>query len=377
MPTGGMGRYEFDIAITPDGDKLFVCCGYTKDIWIFNTVDNKLMDTISFDGIPFGIDFAAQTDVAYIIDLQSDIRGDTHAIELNTRTLEEIRRWNHEPIGFGNANDIAVSRDERRVYFAGTDGECIVVLDIETGVTRYIGVGLDPRNLDLSIDGEKLYVSNESSDEISVIDTQIEKVVDTIPVRVGGSGLMYVELADIDGNPIETQVPLIWLVSYEKAVTSNLGSFQTVFPSNWLTGGLAPVPEGDYLVWVNTNHTDIHYVSQIYNGISDSSNLDNATRVRVKEGEITSVRFSLREGYKVKGVLIDARGNPVSAGGSIVDRLAINIGGIIGFSSGADGSFSVIVPEGTYDLSFEGGLAISGLSVNKDVDLGRVILSHR
>lgn len=377
VPTGDMGFYEFDIAITPDGNNVFVGCGYSKNIWVFSTADNKVVGTASFEGIPIGIDFDAQSALAYIIDLQSDIRGDTHAVALDTRTLKKLHRWDHEPIGFGNASDIVVSPDERHVYFAGTDGECIVVLDVETDVTRYIGVGLDPRNLALSNDGKTLYVSNESSDEISVIDTQTEMVVDTIPIQMDGAGLVYAEVRDTSGSIIKTRMPLVRLASYEKAVTGNLGSFETIFPSNWLPGGLAPVPAGDYLVWANTNHTNLTYVSQIYNRISDSLDLGSATRVRVKEGEITSVRFTLQEGYQIKGVLVDTKGNLISAEGSITDRNGVNIGGIIGFGSGIDGSFSVVVPEGTYELYFDVGLVASGLSVHEDLDLGQVILSHR
>ena len=195
-------------------------------------------------------------------------------------------------------------------------------------------------------------------------------------IQIGGVGFVYAEVSDTSGSLIKTQMPLVRLAPYERAITGNPGAFQTIFPNNWLPGGLAPVPAGDYLVWANTNHTHLHYVSQIYNGISDSSALNGATRVRVKEGEITSVRFTLREGYQIKGVLVDTKGNPISAGGSITDRNGVNIGGIIGFGSGIDGSFSVVVPEGTYELYFDVGLVTSGLSVHEDVDLGQVTLSH-
>lgn len=58
-------------------------------------------------------------------------------------------------------------------------------MDVESGTTRYIEVGLNPFNITLTKDGQLLYVSNMSSDDITVINTQTEKVVDRIPIQIG------------------------------------------------------------------------------------------------------------------------------------------------------------------------------------------------
>jgi len=47
----------------------------------------------------------------------------------------------------------------------------------------------DPYYLDITPDGKQVWVSNDGSDDIAVIDTEIFKMIDIIPVPRGAHGI--------------------------------------------------------------------------------------------------------------------------------------------------------------------------------------------
>lgn len=381
VPVGKMGgTAESGLAITPDGNQVFVCNGYSKNISVVSTAENKVIDTIKMESTPGSIDISPDGKVAYIIELQSDTRGFTHALAMDVATHKIIQRWAHEPIGFGNPWEVVISPDGRHAYFAGFDGELVVILDIANGATRYIDVGLDPSNLALTKDGRLLYVSNMSSDDISVIDTQTEKVVDKIPVQVKGMGFIYATLTDSRGKIVSIDRPVVGYVPYEQGIQGNFESSGFAPRHLKLDGCWIPVPEGDYMLWTSTNHEGLRFVSQIYEGISNFESLARATRVRVRDNQITSMNFVLQEGHQVSGFLVDKDGHPVSAGGNMVNiQTRASIGGCIGFSTDKDGRFLVNVPDGVYNLSFgyanRGAMVVKDMKVFQDIDLGKIIIS--
>lgn len=377
VPVGDMELYNFGLAITPDGNKVFVCNGCSKNISVFSTTENEIIDTIPMAAAPVGIGISHDGQVAYVIERQPG-GGYAHVVAIDVATHEVIQRWNCEPIGFGNSLEVAISPDGQHAYFGGPDGEIVIIMDIENGATRYIDVGLNPFNIALTKDSQLLYVSNAGTDDITVINTQTENVVDRIPIRVEGTGFIYATLTDNQGEIVSIEVPAVGFVSYDQGIQGNFESSSSASPNPRLNGYWIPVSEGDYMLSVNTNLENIHFVSQIYNGISDFEKRAEAPRVRVRENQITSVNFVLQEGHQVSGTLVDQEGNPVSAGGGMVNtQTGASIGGClgcIGFSSDNEGNFLVNVPGGLFDLYFEGIRVAPGISVYADVDLGQVVL---
>lgn len=373
ITVGDMGPSNFGLAITPDGNKVFVCNGYSKDISVVSTFENRVTDTIPMKSAPVGIDISPDGRVAYITERQSG-GGYQHVVAIDVATYEVIQRWDREPIGFGNPWELVVSPDAQHAYFASFDGDVAIVLDVVSGATRYIYVGLDPTNIALTEDGKLLYVSNTGSDDITVINTQTETVVDRISIQVEGTGFIYATLTDSRGKIVSIEEPVVGFVSYDQGIQGNFKSSSSASPNYRLNGYWISVSEGDYMLWASTNnYKDLRFIGQIYNNISDFESRAKATRVRVREGQITSVNFVLQEGHQVSGILVDQNGNPVSTGGNMVNtQTRASIGGCIGFFSDKDGRFLVNVPDGMYDL-YLGGLVASGISVYADVDLGKVV----
>jgi YVTN family beta-propeller protein len=101
-------------------------------------------------------------------------------------------------LGARGAHSVAAHPDGR--IYANTTENRIAVLDASTRkVLRHISVGDIPSHLELSNDGTRLYVANAGSDNLTVVDTQTDKVLATAKTGrrpllpcVTASGFVYV-----------------------------------------------------------------------------------------------------------------------------------------------------------------------------------------
>jgi len=79
-----------------------------------------------------------------------------------------------------------ISRDGNTLYVIGQESNELVLVDAHEGtVLEKIPVGLKPHTVSLSPDGQMAYVSNQWADNIYLIDLESHRVVDTL---VGGAG---------------------------------------------------------------------------------------------------------------------------------------------------------------------------------------------
>lgn len=86
--------------------------------------------------------------------------------------------------------NLAVGKNDHRLYVVAQDSDELLVVDLEIQkVIRTIPVGDHPHSVVVDQAGQKAYVSNEWSDNISVIDINTLKVTDTIPTGNGPAGL--------------------------------------------------------------------------------------------------------------------------------------------------------------------------------------------
>ncbi len=80
----------------------------------------------------------------------------------------------------GGAHSVVAHRDGR--IYTNTTKNRVAVLDGSTRkVTRHIAVGEEPSHLELSHDHRRLYVANSGSNDVTIIDTFTDTVVDTAP----------------------------------------------------------------------------------------------------------------------------------------------------------------------------------------------------
>ena len=89
-----------------------------------------------------------------------------------------------------SSNAITTTQAQARAYVTNHCENTISVIDTDTNtVVAAVPVGLSPRRVAITPDGERVYVTNAGSGTISVIDTGTDTVVATIPVGLNPSGV--------------------------------------------------------------------------------------------------------------------------------------------------------------------------------------------
>src|SRR2546426_1255181 len=79
---------------------------------------------------------------------------------------------------------------ELRVFVTNEKSDDVTVIDAATrAVVGTIKVGKRPRGVAVSPDGRRVYVSNSNSDSLSVIDAKSLEVLKTVPAGGGPGGL--------------------------------------------------------------------------------------------------------------------------------------------------------------------------------------------
>ena len=96
-----------------------------------------------------------------------------------------------EPIDYASPLELQLSPDGERLYVLCQGSNEVRVLDASTfAVVKTISVGAVPRGLALSPDGARLFVTNSWDDTLSVIDTRSLAVVATFPVGAEPSSVV-------------------------------------------------------------------------------------------------------------------------------------------------------------------------------------------
>ena len=110
--------------------------------------------------------------------LKRDLAADGIAvIDIATLKLVRLLKSGSDPEQFD------LSRDGRKLYVSNEDSATLSVVDVNSGaVTASVPVGKEPEGVRLSPDGRWIVVTSESGNAIYVIDTGTLKVVRQIPV---------------------------------------------------------------------------------------------------------------------------------------------------------------------------------------------------
>src|SRR4051794_10417797 len=177
-------RYPAGLVVSPDGATIYVAGGETDDVRAYDAKSHRQIgEPIRIGDAPGGL--AISPDGRWIY-ATSQYQNDVRVID--TRTLSVVGN----PITVGKRPIAAtVSRDGNRVYVASWGSDSVSVIgrrelrksaEVTTQVIgQPIPVGRYPSSLVVSADGLRVFVVDQNSDTVSVIDTKAMKVVHTIP----------------------------------------------------------------------------------------------------------------------------------------------------------------------------------------------------
>jgi len=164
------------LALTPDESKLFVSDYHSQTVAVINTSSNTIIARIPVANMPSEIKVSQDGKRVYVLQTHST----TLITIIDADTLEVLKSIDF-PGRIACALDFELSQDERYAYIACFDPNFIMVYDLHKDtVADVIDVGLDPFNVVSSPDRRLIYVSNFTSDDISVIDTTTNSLIKTI-----------------------------------------------------------------------------------------------------------------------------------------------------------------------------------------------------
>jgi len=184
QPTAQISLPPYHIYVTNEGDgTLSVIDGGTHQLvatlplgkrprGIQSSPDGKLL-YVALSGSPIatpGVDERTLPPA----DKQADGIG---VVDVKTRRLLRVIK------GVSDPEQVAVSRDGKRLYIASEDSESVVVLDTAgSGVVAALRAGGEPEGMTISPDGAIVYATSERDNLVSVLDTRSNKVIHQIAV---------------------------------------------------------------------------------------------------------------------------------------------------------------------------------------------------
>jgi len=185
-----------ELALSPDGAKLFIVCEGTDEVAVADTRSGKVLNRIPVGHAPKGISLSPDARRAWVANSWSDSIS-----EIDTASLETVRTL---PAGF-EPNAVVADSKGAFLYAANRISNDISVLDLKTGgeVKRLLA-GRGASYLALSSDGSRVYSTHiypnirrfrtPPQSEVTVIDTARQIVVDRYRLEKS-AGVFHVALS--------------------------------------------------------------------------------------------------------------------------------------------------------------------------------------
>jgi YVTN family beta-propeller protein len=173
-----VGGEPQDLAITANGEYVYVTNNDTTDVSVIRTSDNTIFKTIPVEIAPWSIAITPDYSYVYVANHGSD-------------TVSVIDYFHDEVIGTFTVGDgpscVTIKPDGSYVYVSSEiDNTVSVIRTSDNTVLETIPVGDRPWRMAMSSpNGSYLYVTNLNSDNISVIQTSDNTILKIIPTGDG------------------------------------------------------------------------------------------------------------------------------------------------------------------------------------------------
>ena len=169
-----------ELAITPDGSRLYALCDGTDEVVTYDLRSGTILRRIRVGRVPKGMTLASNGKRLYVANSWSD-----NVSEVDTTSLEVVRTL---PAGF-EPNAVITDRAQRLLFVANRISNDVSVVDLETGLeTKRLLAGRGASYLALSPDGSRVYCTHiypkigkfraRPESEITVVDVARQIVVE-------------------------------------------------------------------------------------------------------------------------------------------------------------------------------------------------------
>lgn len=187
-----------DIVLSPDGLIAYVTNYGDGTVSIVDTTTFVILDDITVGFRPNGLTISPLGDFLYVANLNGGVVS-----VVNTQTKVEDQQLNVTGFPF----KIQVTPNGLKAYVTHLFPNGLAVLSTQPhpiSEIKNISVGVTPADVAISADGTRVYVTNLISQSVSIVDTSIDEVIDTINVGANANGVavtadgefLYVTLAN-------------------------------------------------------------------------------------------------------------------------------------------------------------------------------------
>ena len=258
----GNGIVPFGVSASPDGSRVYVT--YVSNappydaVSVINTATNAIVATIAVGIGPKYAKVSPDGSKLYVANFNSNT---VSVINTATNTVSNTIA------GITQADGIAVSPDGSKLYVAGSDGVSVINTSNNT-IAATIAAGGGPTGLVISPDGSLLYEVN--IDGITVINASTNTISATIPLETYGySGIAI----GADGSRVYVSNDRTAKVSVINTATNTIIDTITVRTG---VNGLSVSPDGSHLYGIGGGSVKvISTVSDSITSIGQTGQLDN------------------------------------------------------------------------------------------------------
>jgi len=210
QPSDRLYKTPVNMAVSPDGQALYVVCEHSNSLIVVNTKTRKVVDEIKVGKRPHDVAVSPDGRMLYVTNRLADSltvidisnawgRDRIHdPADVGRKVVAEVR-VGHEPHG------VLTDASGRHIYVLNAGDNSISILDAETlKAIKRLSAGCGPWSAALGPDGKMLYVTNVRPNrgryrdpprsEVTIIETRRGVVVDRAVVA-GGNMLQGIALA--------------------------------------------------------------------------------------------------------------------------------------------------------------------------------------
>lgn len=162
IKTGGSPR---DLQLFDDDKKLIVANSGSDTVSIVDTIGRKKLYDVGVSSQPYGVAVTRDNKTALVTGWAS---GDLHFLSLEETSGKSIGKVDVGLLPY----TVAIAGDPPRAYVAANASHQVAVIDISSrSIAEQIRVGRNPWSLAASSDGKRLLVTNNRSNNLSLLKT--------------------------------------------------------------------------------------------------------------------------------------------------------------------------------------------------------------
>ena len=178
-PSIAVGSNPLGVAVSPSGSYVYVTNTGSSSLSIVDTSTNVQIAELPVGSAPRGLAVHPSGNPVYVA-----TREGLAIVDLSTMTVVAA-------VPIAGACAVGSSPDGMNVYVTSDDGNALVVIDAQTYLTvgPPIDLGSHPCGVSVTADGRFIHVANGGSDSVSVIDSRMRSIVDTVSVLSDPSAL--------------------------------------------------------------------------------------------------------------------------------------------------------------------------------------------